>query len=223
MCGRFVLFSNVTVLQGEFNITQVPFDFQPSYNIAPSQEIVAVIRDSGDNRLVTFRWGLIPFWAKDPSIGNRMINARGETVAEKASFRTPFKKSRCLIVADGFYEWRKEGTGKVPVYVFLKSRRPFGLAGLFDSWNSPDGEEIRTCTIITTEANDLLKPVHHRMPVIIPQESRGLWLDTASGDEKSLRLLLAPYPSDLMDHQDVSRFVNSPKNNSPVCIQPASE
>jgi putative SOS response-associated peptidase YedK len=223
MCGRFVLFSNVTVLQGEFNIFQTPFDFQPSYNIAPTQDIVAVIRESGDNRLVTFRWGLIPFWAKDPSIGNRMINARGETVAEKASFRTPFKKRRCIIIADGFYEWRKEGTGKVPVYVFLKSRRPFGLAGLFDFWNSPKGEEIRTCTIITTDANELLRPVHDRMPVIIPEEWRDLWLDPKNLDEKFLRELLGPYPSDLMDHHDVSRFVNSPKNDSPECIQPASE
>ncbi|NIS75135.1 MAG: SOS response-associated peptidase [Deltaproteobacteria bacterium] len=223
MCGRFVLFSNVTVISRELNIHQVPFDFAASYNIAPGQDVVAVINRGAGNELVTFRWGLIPFWSKDPKIGNRMINARGETVTEKASFRTPFKKRRCLIVADGFYEWRKEGKGKVPVYVFLKSRRPFGLAGLFDSWNSPAGEEISTCTIITTEANELLRQVHDRMPVIIPQESRGLWLDTASGDAKSLTKLLVPYPSDLMDHHDVSRFVNSPKNNSPVCIQPAAE
>jgi putative SOS response-associated peptidase YedK len=152
-----------------------------------------------------------------------MINARGETVAEKASFRRPFKKRRCIIAADGFYEWRKEGTVKVPVYVFLKSRQPFGLAGLFDSWNSPEGEEIRTCTIITTDANELLRSVHDRMPVIIPEEWRDLWLDPKNPDEKFLRELLGPYPSDLMDHHDVSRFVNSPKNDSPECIQPVSE
>lgn len=223
MCGRFVLFSNVTVISNELNIQQIPFDFKASYNIAPGQDVVAVINQGAGNELVTFRWGLIPFWSKDPKIGSRMINARGETVAEKPSFRTPFKKRRCLILADGFYEWRKEGMGKVPVYVFLKSRRPFGLAGLFDSWNSPDGEEIRTCTIITTEANELLKPVHDRMPVIIPERNRDIWLDTAIEDEKSLAILLVPYPSELMVHHDVSRFVNSPKNDSPECIHPASE
>jgi putative SOS response-associated peptidase YedK len=223
MCGRFVLFSNVTVISNELNIQQIPFDFKASYNIAPGQDVVAVINQGAGNELVTFRWGLIPFWSKDPKIGSRMINARGETVAEKPSFRTPFKKRRCLILADGFYEWRKEGMGKVPVYVFLKSRRPFGLAGLFDSWNSPDGEEIRTCTIITTEANELLKPVHDRMPVIIPERNRDIWLDTAIEDEKFLAILLVPYPSELMVHHDVSRFVNSPKNDSPECIHPASE
>ncbi len=223
MCGRFVLFSTVSALESEFAIAQTTLDLQPSYNIAPGQDVAAVVSGGDGNELVTFRWGLIPFWSKDPRMGSRMINARGETVAEKPSFRTPFKRQRCLIAADGFYAWRKEGKGKIPVYVFLKSRRPFGIAGLFDSWRSHGGEEIRTCTIITTEANDLLRPVHDRMPVIIPKKSRDLWLDPASGGERYLTELLGPYPSELMEYHDVSRFVNSPRNNSPQCIQRETE
>jgi putative SOS response-associated peptidase YedK len=219
MCGRFVQYSLFPEIVREFDIQQVDAEPRPSYNIAPTQDVAAVIND-GVNRLITCRWGLIPPWSRDPSIGSRMINARAETVAEKPSFKKPFRYNRCLIVADGFYEWRKEGNRKIPVYVRLADGRPFGLAGLYSDWNPPDGDTVRTCTIITTEPNSLLEPIHNRMPVIIPKDKNRLWLDPDVHDPIMLEDLLLPYGSDKMKAYNVSTKVNSPANDSPENIEP---
>jgi putative SOS response-associated peptidase YedK len=184
MCGRFTLASPFVAVTERFHAAAPP-DLRPRYNIAPGQEVLCVIRD-GANRIEPLRWGLIPFWAKDPAIGNRLINARAETVAEKPSFRSAFAKRRCLVVADGFFEWRPAGKRKVPVYIFLKSKKPFGFAGLYESWKDPGGREIRTCTIITTEANEIVRPIHDRMPVILPEGVEDRWLDPGEGSRERL-------------------------------------
>ncbi|HJP18319.1 MAG TPA: SOS response-associated peptidase [Nitrospinota bacterium] len=219
MCGRFSLNCNTSDIVKEFNVDKALAELKPSYNIAPSQMVAAIIND-GSNCLVQFKWGLIPSWAKDRAIGNKMINARGETLSEKPSFKNALKKNRCLIIADGFYEWKKEGKQKIPFYIRLKTKKPFGFAGLFDKWISPDGKEIKSCAIVTTQSNKLLKPVHHRMPVIIPKDKEGLWLDPAIEDIKETLPILNSYSSDEMEYYEVSKTVNSPANNSPECIKP---
>ena len=219
MCGRFVQYTLLPIIKEEFNLKTSEAKLHPSYNIAPTQYIPTIINEDG-NQLVMCRWGLIPSWSKDLSIGNRMINARAETVAEKPSFRGPFKTNRCLIIADGFYEWRKTPDGKVPVYIRMKNERPFGMAGLFSDWDSPDGEMLRTCTIITTQPNDLLAPIHNRMPVIIGQGHRNLWLDPDINDPVTLTALLGSYPSGEMEMWEVSKVVNSPANVGPGNIIP---
>jgi putative SOS response-associated peptidase YedK len=220
MCGRFVLVSPFTLIAEEFRIRDGKGDLKPRYNIAPGQDILAVLSEERINRLSRFRWGLIPSWADDPAIGNRMINARAETVASKPSFRSAFDKRRCLIVADGFYEWRREGKRKSPVYVCMKSQKPFGFAGLYEVWHSPEGHEIKSCTIITTEANDLLRPIHDRMPVIMPREVEDTWLNPNFHDRARLLALLGPYPAGKMKAYDVSPRVNTPVNDSPDNIKP---
>lgn len=222
MCGRFVMTSDLSVISEEFHVREITYNPTQSYNIAPGNTIAAIVND-GVNRLVPFKWGLIPSWAKDQSIGNKLINARGETVGEKPSFRAAFGKRRCLIVANGFYEWQKTADGKIPFYVGLKSDRPFGFAGLFETWMSPEGKELSTCTIITTEANDLMKPIHDRMPVIVPKDQEILWLEPGTKDKNILRGILAPYPHDEMKTYEVSPLVNSPRNNSARCIHPVSD
>lgn len=197
MCGRFYLLTDLSEILEDFDIDEVACKYNPSNNIFPGQMIVAVIHD-GINRLVDFKWGLIPSWAKDSSIGSKMINARAETVEEKPSFRTAYKKRRCLIVADGFYEWKTEGKHKVPMQFFLKSGEPFGIAGLYEHWTSPDGQSIKTCTIITTSANEMIEPIHDRMPVILPKSYEVEWMDISNGDGGRLLSLLKPYPSDKM-------------------------
>ena len=219
MCGRFTLVSPFVAVTERFHAA-APQDFRPRYNIAPGQDVLCVIRD-GENRIEHLRWGLIPFWAKDPAIGNRLINVRAETVAEKPSFRSAFAKRRCLVVADGFYEWRPEGKRKVPVYVFLKSKKPFGFAGLYENWKDPGGREIRTCTIITTEANDLVRPIHDRMPVILPEGVEDRWLDPSEGSRERLQAILTPYPAGEMAAFDVTSIVNSAAHDAPDCITPA--
>ena len=222
MCGRFVRKSTLEVISEEFEVKGVSCDLKPSYNIAPGDNLAVIVND-GANYLIQLRWGLIPSWARDPSIGNKMINARAETLSEKPSFKAAFRKHRCLIVADGFYEWRKDGKVKTPVYVHLKSGKPFGFAGLYDIWTSPEGKQISTCTIITTGPNELMKPIHNRMPVIIPKAQEALWLDSSIQDERLLFPILKPYDSQEMEAYDVSQIVNSPKNNSPECIKPVAE
>ncbi len=192
----------------------------PRYNIAPGQEAPVVVHDGGKS-LEMMKWGLVPSWAKDPSIGNRMINARAETLAEKPSFKRLIGKKRCLVLADGFYEWRKEGKGKVPMRITLRGGEPFSFAGLWDSWKKPDGGELRSFTIITTQANDLLRPIHDRMPVILDQEGDEKWLDAEYKEVHKLLALLAPYPADRMEAYDVSPLVNSPRNDLPQCVEPA--
>ena len=217
MCGRFTRTQSIPTLAKEFGIVEVNSDLRPSYNIAPTQE-VAVIVTAGVKTLVPVRWGLVPSWAKDVSVGSKMINARAETVSEKPAYRNAFKKRRCLVVADGFYEWQSIAGAKRPIHIRFKSGKPFGFAGLYETWNSPEGEEITTCTIITTEANELMRPIHERMPVIIPKEKEDLWLDPKTEEQALLLGLLKPYPADQMEAYPVSKKVNSPRNNSPDCL-----
>ena len=223
MCGRFVRKSTITVIEDEFDIYEVQWAFEPSYNIAPSQDVACVIGNGG-NRLVKFRWGLVPFWAEDPSIGYKMINARAETVAQKRSFARAFRKQRCLVIADGFYEWRKiaDAKRKIPMYVHLREDRPFGFAGLYENWKSKDGKVLQSCTIITTQPNELMASIHNRMPVIIAPDKRNIWLDSAIQDTDRLTPLLTPYDAAEMDAYEVSKKVNSPTYNEPDCINPAS-
>ncbi|UCF29428.1 MAG: SOS response-associated peptidase, partial [Chloroflexota bacterium] len=196
-----------------------PEDFPPRYNVAPTQP-VAVVPNDGTNRLDFFNWGLIPFWAKDPKIGSRLINARSETIAEKPSFRGSFKYKRCLILADGFYEWQKQpgSKTKIPMYIHLKDRAPFAFAGLWDSWNSKDGSEIKSCTIITTQPNELVEQIHNRMPVILSPEGYAAWIQEGENDPELLKSLLHPYPSEEMAAYPVSTKVNSPQNDTPEVI-----
>lgn len=217
MCGRFTRTQSIPNLAQEFGVVEVNSDLTPSYNIAPTQE-VAVIITAGVKTLAPVRWGLVPSWAKDMSVGSKMINARAETVSEKPSYRNAFKRRRCLVVADGFYEWQSVAGTKRPIYIRFKSGRPFGFAGLYEMWNSPEGEGITTCAIITTQANELMRPIHERMPVIIPKEKEDLWLDPKTEDESLLLSLLKPYPADQMEAYPVSKKVNSPKNNSADCL-----
>jgi putative SOS response-associated peptidase YedK len=220
MCGRFTRTNSLEEILQEFEIAEVACDLGPSYNVAPTQPIAVIAEEGGARRLVTLRWGLIPSWAKDASIGNKLINARAETLSQKPSFRQAFKKRRCLIVADGFFEWQKRGATKVPLYIRLQSGKPFGFAGLYEYWTPPGGQPIGTCAIITTEANDRMRPIHHRMPVILPREHHALWLNPAVEDEALLLSLLEPFVDGDMETYEVSRLVNSPKNNSPTCIAP---
>lgn len=221
MCGRFVRKSTEEEVAEEFGIEpgDFPFKLEPRYNIAPGQQAAAVLFD-GRRKVEGLQWGLIPSWAKDHKIGYRMINARAETLASKPSFRNPLKKKRCLVVADGFYEWRKEGTKKTPMFVRLKDGRPFAFAGLYDSWKSPEGKTLKTCTIITTTPNKLLAPIHDRMPVILDRDAYAAWLDPGIEDPGRLLGLLKAYPELEMEACRVGQAVNSPRNDGPECIQP---
>lgn len=222
MCGRFTLTADPADLQEAFDwIHFGNAEFSPHYNIAPSQPL-AVVTNNGKNELDFFTWGLVPFWAKEPSIGSRMINARSETLAEKPSFKNAFKRRRCLILADGFYEWQKipgEKT-KIPTYIHMKDGKPFAFAGLWEEWNSPDGSQILSGTIITTEPNELIRPIHNRMPVILLPSTYEQWLAPGEADTHKLSSLLRPFDAELMDAYPVSRMVNNPRNDSPNCIKP---
>jgi putative SOS response-associated peptidase YedK len=220
MCGRYTLKTTINVLAEGFEIEEYPSSITPNYNIAPTQEVAAVVEENEKRKLEMLRWGLIPSWAKDPAIGNKMINARAETVAEKPSFRSAFKKRRCLILADGFYEWKKTDDGKQPYYIKMEDGSPFAFAGLWEIWK--DGEEIRSCTIITTDANALMNEIHHRMPVILPPENYGVWLDPGFDEREALTSLLKPYPADAIEAYPVSRRVNKPSNNEPSVLEPAA-
>jgi putative SOS response-associated peptidase YedK len=221
MCGRYTLTTPVERLAEEFGFEASSVDLPPNYNVAPTQGVAAVLSEGGERRLEVLRWGLIPPWADDPQIGSRMINARAETAPEKPSFRRAFRERRCLIPADGFYEWKRTNGSKQPYYIHMKERRPFALAGLWESWKDDDGPEIRSCTILTTKPNALAGEIHDRMPVILPTGSYEVWLDPEA-DRDELYGLLAPYPEDEMEAYPVSRFVNSPSNNDPRCIEPAA-
>ena len=220
MCGRYTLKTPTNVLADLFEIEEYPTSLTPSYNIAPTQEVAAVVEEDEKRKLEMLRWGLIPSWAKDPAIGNKMINARAETGHEKPSFRSAFKKRRCLILADGFYEWQKTDSGKQPFYIHMEDGSPFAFAGLWETWK--DGEELRSCAIITTDANDLMGEIHHRMPVILPPENYEVWLDPDFDEKEALKDLLKPFPSDEMEAYMVSRRVNKPSNNEPSVVEPAA-
>jgi len=202
MCGRFVLLTDLSDITEAFDIQEDACDYKTGNNISPGQLVTAVVHDE-KNRLVNFRWGLIPSWAKDPSIGSKMFNARAETVSVKPSFRSAFRKRRCLIIADGFYEWQKLEKVKKPFYFSLKSGRPFGFAGLYESWTSPDQKQIRTCTIITTDSNELVMPIHDRMPVILSKESASIWINLQNQNKEELLSLLKPYPEEGMKMEEV--------------------
>jgi putative SOS response-associated peptidase YedK len=219
MCGRFTLTTNLGAIAKRFGAARFLEEVGPRYNIAPTQTVI-VVNDDATRHLTQMRWGLIPSWAKDPAIGNRMINARAETVATKPAFRNALRKRRCLIPADGFYEWQPVGRRKQPIYVALKGRDSFGFAGLWEAWTSPDGREIKTCAIITTEANKLLKPIHDRMPVILSKDAEKVWLDPTIQDPERLLPLLKPYPSEEMEIYQVSTRVNNPDRDGPECIRP---
>lgn len=221
MCGRFTLTAPIDQIQMRFDIKQFMDEdlYSPNYNVAPSQSVLAVINDGTNNRLGYLRWGLIPSWAKDPKIGYKMINARAETLAEKPSYRNAYKNRRCLIVGDSFYEWKRHADkSKTPMRIKLKSDDLFAMAGLWETWKSPDGDPVHSCTVITTKPNELVKNIHDRMPVILKPEDESIWLDKSITDTDRLNDLLAPLPEDLMEAYEVSSLVNSPKNNSPNLI-----
>jgi putative SOS response-associated peptidase YedK len=219
MCGRFTLTIDPYHLQEAFPWAVIPDDIVPRYNIAPSQS-VAVIPNTGDNTLAMYKWGLIPSWAKDPAIGDRMINARAETLAEKPSFRNAYRRRRCLILADGFYEWKQNPDLKTkqPMYIRLQGQRPFAFAGLWEVWKTPDGADVHSCTIITTQPNSLMESIHNRMPVILPPDAYSEWLTPEDRQPTQLEKLLVPYDPSEMVAFPVSKMVNSPDNDSPSLI-----
>ncbi|WP_347552469.1 SOS response-associated peptidase [Pseudalkalibacillus hwajinpoensis] len=220
MCGRFSLTTELDALLERFQIEEISMeDTGPRYNIAPAQQIPAVIRANNRNRMGTLRWGLIPFWAKDASISNKLINARSETADEKASFKHALQKRRCLILADGFYEWKQTADRKVPMRIQINGGEPFAMAGLWEKWK--DGEEsIYTCTILTTGANAFMENIHSRMPVILTKEMEEIWLDTNGEDMQIVKDCMHAYPSEQMHAYEVSTLVNSPKNDVLECIEP---
>ncbi len=224
MCGRFTLTTPAQTLAVQFDLADI-IDLEPRYNIAPTQPVATVrIRsESKERELVLMHWGLIPFWAKDTSIGARMINARSETAAERPSFRTAFRRRRCLVLADGFYEWQKLDGVKQPVYVSLQPPEAFAFAGLWDRWEGPEHGVIESCTLLTCEPNELLRPIHNRMPVILNPKDYDLWLDYDVQETERLQTLLGPYASGGMRTYAVSRYVNSPSNEGPECIMPIDE
>ncbi|MSR82597.1 MAG: SOS response-associated peptidase [Candidatus Latescibacteria bacterium] len=219
MCGRFALHHTTAEVGDYFSVEQVSFELQPRYNIAPSQP-VAVVRQRGVRSLDACKWGLVPSWAKDPKIGNRMINARAETLAEKPSYKSALKRRRCLIPASGFYEWRQEGKERIPTYIHALDELPLALAGLWEEWQSPDGTQLLSCTILTTEANAFMATIHTRMPVILPPAAQEQWLDQEQQELETLLALLQPLATDGLAAHAVGRQVNAASFDEPSCIQP---
>lgn len=219
MCGRFTVVVTMDELIRRYLTEQPTARYNtPRYNIAPMQEVWAVIHDGVKNRLGELRWGLVPSWAKDDKIGSKTINARAETLLERASFKTLVGRKRALIPADGFYEWKKSGNMKQPMRITLKDDALFSMAGLYDTWQAPDGSRLSTCTIITTTPNDLMADIHDRMPVILHPEDEAFWLDRSNSDIDALTALLKPYPADKMRAYPVSPIVGNVKNDSEECI-----
>jgi putative SOS response-associated peptidase YedK len=221
MCGRFTLRTSAKVLGELFALSELPV-LEPRYNIAPTQPVPAVrLAPGGEQREMTWlRWGLVPSWAEDPAIGNRLINARAETAAEKPAFRSAFRQRRCLIPADGFYEWQRQPGGKTPYFIGLRDNQPFAFAGLWERWQAAGGQVLETCTLLTTQANTLVQPVHDRMPVIVPAAEYERWLDPSLHDPALLQPLLRPYAPEEMTAYPVSRWVNDPKHEDARCMQP---
>lgn len=220
MCGRFTLTVSADLLVQTFNLPLLP-NWEARYNIAPTQSVVTVLKPSAqeEKQFQMMKWGLVPSWSKDPKIGAKMINARSETVHEKPSFRTPFRRQRCLIPADGFYEWTEGEAGKQPIYIRKKDQSVFAFAGLWDHWEKGD-EVIDSCTIITSEPNELLKKYHHRMAVMLRPEDYDLWMDPDMNDPEPLLELLKPYPAEEMEAFAVNKTVNNARNDVPECIEP---
>lgn len=222
MCGRYSLVTEIEELAERFGFEVGGLPRQARFNIAPTQEVLTVTptvtKDGSTNHVQSMKWGLIPSWAKDPSMGNRMTNARAETIGERPMFRQAFQRRRCLVLADGFYEWMKMGKSRVPIRVILKSGEPFAFAGLWDTWRSPEAVLVHSCTIITTTPNAVMEPIHNRMPVILPREAENLWLNTDQAKAGALNALLVPYPATDMEVYEVSGLVNSPGNDTPDVI-----
>lgn len=212
MCGRFTLSAEEEEISERFNLTTPIGGYEKRYNIAPSQLVLAIINDGRKNRAGYLKWGLVPQWAKDATIGHKLINARGETITEKPSFRQAFRQKRCLIVTNGFYEWKREGKNKIPMYITFKDKRLFAFAGLWETFQTHKSEPLHTCTIITTTPNDLVREVHDRMPVILPKVNEHRWLDRTFEDVSSLQNMIKPFPADEMITYQVSSLVNSPRN-----------
>ncbi len=224
MCGRYTLSISLAELQLRFAFPAADLEHPERYNIAPTQSVLTVVNQGQEHNLAEYmRWGLVPSWAKDISIGSRMINARAESVAEKPSFRRALQKRRCLVLSDGYYEWKGTGKNKQPMYIGLQSGEPFGMAGLWEAWKSPDGDWLHSCTIITTQSNALMEEIHNRMPVILPRESESVWLDPGVDDPSKLTDLLQPYPADAMTARPVSGLVNNARNDFPECIAPLED
>ena len=212
MCGRYSLIADLGELARRFEFEGGWLEFESSYNVAPTHNVLTVV--GGEARRAGYmRWGLIPHWAKDHKIGSRMINARAETVAEKPSFRDSLRRRRCLVLADGFYEWQRNGKEKRPMRVVMRSGEPFAFAGIWSVWKDPEGNRVPSCAIITTTANDVLKPIHERMPVVLPREAEQFWLDPSVEDPAAITDVLNPAPDDAMNAYEVSSLVNSVANN----------
>jgi putative SOS response-associated peptidase YedK len=220
MCGRFAL-KNPQALKAAFDLKEMP-DLPPRYNIAPSQDIAIIRADTSGRHLCMAHWGLIPSWAKEADSGYSTINARAETVDTKPTFRVPFKRHRCIIPTDGFYEWHEEGGIKIPHHIGMKDGSPFALAGLWDVWKGPQGD-VTSCTIIVTDANQFMKRLHDRMPVILDPNDYERWLDPAIQDTTSIKRLLAPAPNDWLTEWTVSRQLNNPRHEAPECAEPVKE
>jgi len=222
MCGRFVMKADPGELTDFFSLAGT-LDVSPRYNIAPSQLVAAVAGGTEGRTWRVFCWGLVPSWARDVKIGTRMINARSETVFDKPAFRTAVRRRRCLIPADGFYEWGAIGSVRQPYFISLKDGRPFAMGGIWEHWESPDGDVIESCAILTVEANELMSSFHHRMPVIIDRDEFDRWLDPAVIDRSGIEDLLAQYPSERMICHPVSRLVDNPRHDQPSLIEPAED
>lgn len=226
MCGRFTLRTPLKQVADAFDLEPTLLadgvEWPARYNIAPTQDVAVVRQGSGEGRKLSWlRWGLIPSWADDPAIGNRMINARGESLATKPAYRDAFRRRRCLVVADGFYEWKQQARPKQPYHIRLADEQPFAFAGLWDHWER--GElSIDSCTIVTTDANELLRPLHQRMPVIVDPADYATWLDPQCQEPETLEALLTSYAADRMTMSPVSTVVNSARSDSPQCLAPAS-
>ena len=219
MCGRYSLTTDLGELALQFEFDGDRLTFEPAYNVAPTQDVLTVV--GGETRRGGFmRWGLIPHWAKSASIGSRMINAKAETVGEKPAFRDALRRRRCLVLADGFYEWQGVGRVKRPMRVVMRSGEPFAFAGLWSVWRDPEGKAVPSCAIITTVANDLIWPIHDRMPVVLPREMEPLWLHQSGADSIALADVLRPYPAGAMDAYEVSALVNSVANDGPEVVEP---
>lgn len=217
MCGRYTITLEPADFEAEMDVAEFPADFEPRYNVAPTQNVL-VVRDAESRKAEWMKWGLIPFWAKDPTIGARMINARSETLAEKPSFKQSFARRRCLILADGFYEWQKvPGEASIPYYIKLKNSKPFAFAGLWDRWQSPEKEDVLSCTIITCGPNVLIAPIHDRMPVMMDREHAWKWLQPAPVEELEKQLL--PFPAEEMEAYQIGKAVNNIRFDTPELLK----
>lgn len=223
MCGRYTQTAKLDELIERFEFQDPGFELVPRYNLAPNQDapVVGVRRETpGSRSLRLMRWGLVPYWARDPAIGNRMINARCETLRQRPAFKHLVARNRCLVIADGFYEWFKDGRTRTPMLFRCKGKQPFAFAGLWDRWRQPDGKPLYSFTIITTAPNELVAQIHNRMPAMLRAEDEKRWLDRSLEDPDAVRQMLEPYPAAAMESYCVSRAVNSPFNDSPDCIAP---